>query len=111
MAAPKTSLLVLAVALLAAGCATSGPVPDATVAVIESNATVVDTIDERNVRDDGPGAASARFEIPPGRHTVEVSLQADRPASESTNARTIAVCFGALAGHSYLTRPVFEQQR
>jgi hypothetical protein len=111
MAAPKTSPLVLAIALLTAGCATSGAVPDATVAVIESSATIVDTIDERNVRDDGPGAANARFEIPPGRHTVEVSLQADRPASEGTNAKTIAVCFGALAGHSYLTRPVFEQQR
>jgi hypothetical protein len=57
--------------------------------------------------------AGARFEIPPGPHTIEVSLPADpsSPPKSEEIAPVIPVCFSALAGHSYLTHPVFEQNR
>jgi hypothetical protein len=96
------------VALLGA-CATAQPVPDPTVATIGGKGAVVDTIDARNVHDE---TAGARFEIPPGPHTIEVSLPAE-PSSppKSEEVKVIPVCFSALAGHNYLTRPVFEQNR
>ena len=51
---PLRKALPATVALLLGGCATSGaPVPEATMAVLGSKGAVVDTIDERSVRDGG----------------------------------------------------------
>jgi hypothetical protein len=98
-----------ALAMLLQACATAGPPPDASMAVIASQGTVVHTIDDRNVRDDTADPSRARFEIPPGRHTVEVSLHdgAASPAGQEA-PKVIAVCFGAEAGHTYRTRAVVE---
>jgi hypothetical protein len=102
--------LPLALACLVGACATSGPPPEARVAVLGGSGAVVETIDGRYVRDDD---ARARFEIDPGRHTVEVSLPAKAPATPGGNepVPAIAACFGAVAGHSYLAKPIVEQGR
>src|SRR3954454_17986195 len=106
MSATKSLLL----GFLIAGCATSGPVPEPTMAVIGSKETFVDSIDDRNVRDDhaGPGA---RFEIPAGHHTITVGLYTGASPGPDEASKVIAVCFGALAGHSYLAQPVYESGR
>jgi hypothetical protein len=98
--------IVLGMGLLGA-CATAQSVSAPGAATLGAKGAVVDTIDARNVHDETVGA---RFEIPPGPHTVEVSLPAD-PAAKSDEVKVIPVCFSAEAGHSYLTRPVFEENR
>jgi hypothetical protein len=101
------------VALVVAGCATSSPRSDATSAILGSRKTVVESIDERSVRGDGANASQAQFEIPPGRHTVEVTLETDAAALRRPDegAKAITVCFNAVAGRSYLTQPLFEAGR
>jgi hypothetical protein len=103
----------LALALVAGACATSGLPSGANVAIIGSEAAFVDTIDERDVRDEAAGVRTqARFEILPGPHTIEVSLDAGSfVAKANEGAKTIAVCFSAVGGHSYRAQPVFAQGR
>jgi hypothetical protein len=98
------------VALFVAGCATSSSRPDTTNAILGSRKTVVESIDERSLRDDGADASQAQFEIPPGRHTLEVTLATDAAALRRSGegAKAIRVCFDAVAGHSYVTQPLFE---
>src|SRR5436305_11007423 len=96
----------------AAGCATGHSRADAMNATLGSERTLVENIDERNVRGDGAEASHARFELPPGRHSVEVSLEKDSSAPQRPDsAPGIAICFAAVAGHSYRTRPVFAAGR
>jgi hypothetical protein len=80
-------------------------------ATLGSERTLVENIDERNVRGEGAEAAQARFELPPGRHSVEVSLDKESTSRRGDGAEGIAVCFAAVGGHSYRTRPVFEAGR
>ena len=103
----------LLVALLVMGCATSSPRPGAATAILGSQQIVVESIDERYVRDDSASPSRARFEIPPGRHAIEVSLEADSTALRlpADSAKTLTVCFDAVAGRSYLTQPIFEAGR
>jgi hypothetical protein len=102
MSAPK---LLAAVACLAAACATAGPAPDPTMAILGARGVVLDNIDDHGVRDDQADPSRAHFEIPPGRHTLAVSLYTGSPPPGG-DAKTVAVCFGAVAGHSYTARPV-----
>jgi hypothetical protein len=101
--------LPLVAGVLLVGCATSGPVPEATMAIIGAKKVVVDSIDDRNVRDDNADPSKARFEISPGRHKVEVSLYTGPPdPARPEEAKVTAVCFGAVAGHTYRAQPVVE---
>ena len=77
--------ILIAFCLLAGACATAQPVTQPTVATIGAKGAVVDTIDARNVHDE---TAGARFEIPPGLHTVEVSLPAD-PNAKTDDVKVI----------------------
>jgi hypothetical protein len=108
----RTSCFV-ALCAAAAGCATGHARADATSATLGSERTLIENIDERNVRGDGAEASNARFELPPGRHSVEVSLEKAPATSRrrDESAQGIAVCFAAVAGHSYRTRPVFGAGR
>ncbi len=99
-------------ALLGVGCATSGHRPSAAAAILGSSKTVVESIDERNVRAEGGNPANAQFEIPPGRHAIEVSLESDSSVQHAaTDPATITVCFNAVAGRTYLTQPIIEGSR
>jgi hypothetical protein len=98
----------LALALSLAACATGGVVRDRNMATIGAAGAVVDTIDGRNVRDE---TAGARFEIAPGRHTLEVSLAPEKGAAPQAEQPVLPVCFEAAAGRSYTARPVVEQER
>jgi hypothetical protein len=101
------------IALLVVGCATSSPRPGAATAILGSSRTVIESIDEQNIREDGADASKAQFEIPPGRHTIEVSMESDSTALRlpADSAKTITVCFDAVAGRGYLTQPIFEAGR
>jgi hypothetical protein len=107
------SLPWVVIAPLVLGCATSSPRPGAATAILGSRRTVVESIDEQYIRGDGANASKAQFEIPAGRHTVEVSLETDSTAMQrpADSANTLTVCFNAIAGQSYLTRPIFEAAR
>jgi hypothetical protein len=100
--------------LLTAGCATTRyPTSDVGSAILESSRTVIESIDDQNVRAGGPDDSVASFEIPAGRHRVEVGLPTvstatPRPADKG---KAIAVCFVAVAGRRYVTRPIFERDR
>jgi hypothetical protein len=110
--APKSLPLFLLLPVIGA-CATRNLRPDPTVAVLGSRGAVVHAIDDRNVREDGAAAGQARFEIPPGPHAVAVTLDTGAKAAARANdgATVLTVCFGAVAGHSYLARPVIDQNR
>lgn len=101
------------IALVVVGCATSSPRPGAATAILGSNRAVIESIDERDIREDGADASKAQYEIPPGHHTIEVSLESDSTALRlpADSAKTITVCFDAFAGQSYLTQPIFEADR
>jgi hypothetical protein len=111
--APSWSAVAILVGLLTLGCATSGWRPSGATALLGSRGTIVESIDEQYVRGDGPGASKAQFEIPPGRHAIEVSLETDAPAAgdRTDRANTITVCFNALAGQRYVTQAIFEADR
>jgi hypothetical protein len=108
----RTSWFV-ALGAAAAGCATGHAREDAMSATLGSDRTLIENIDERNVRGEDAEASKARFELPPGRHSVEVSLERDSSTSrrQDESAQGIAMCFAAVAGHRYRTKPVFEAGR
>ena len=101
------------VALVLVGCATSSPRPGATSAILGLRGTVLESIDERYIRDDSADASKAQFEIPAGRRTIEVSLESDSTALRvpADRRQTITVCFDAVAGRTYLSQPIFEADR
>jgi hypothetical protein len=99
--------------LLTVGCATTHSMGDAGSAILESRKTVVESIDDRNLRAGGTDESEAKFEIPAGRHSVEVGLPSVSTATPAPAdpGKTITVCFDASAGRSYKTQPVFEGDR
>lgn len=98
-------------ALLIVGCATTHPTREAGSAILESRRTVVASIDD--LRAGGTNDPEAKFEIPAGRHSVDVGLPSvatamPRPADPG---KTITVCFDAIANRRYVTQPIFEGDR
>jgi hypothetical protein len=101
------------VALLVVGCATGGARQSAGTALLGSRQAVLESIDDQYVREDGAAARKAQFELAPGRHTVQVSLESNATAmrAPSDRAKTITVCFHAREGRSYLAQPIIEGNR
>src|SRR5689334_6296016 len=101
---------VLALAVLAAGCTTiayeGSPRPDNEIAVIESDRTLVSTIDGKEVAYSGGNFAT--FKVLPGEHTVGVTLNDIKATPRRTSKKPLLVTFRADAGKAYVTRPVYD---
>jgi hypothetical protein len=102
----------VALALFALGCATSSEPLSVGNALLQSKQTIVESIDDRDVRAEG-NPSEARFELPSGIHRVEVGLPVASAATSrpTSRDRTITVCFRARRYGSYVTRAIFEADR
>src|SRR5262245_61640311 len=115
MRAPmELTSLAAAIAFCGGACTTylyKGPTPPSSqVAVIMSSETIVDTVDDAQVRDSAMGTL-ARLEVLPGPHRLGISLNRVDLGSVTRSRGYITVCANLEAGHTYETRPMQRGER